>query len=262
MTGIVGHSPYLLPRQRDPDPAALRLLCFHHAGGAASSFAQWQTALGSSVAVIPVQLAGREHRAREPRVHDFDQLVDDLDDALDPLLGQPFALYGHSLGGMIAYALTRRRFVLGRRLPEQLLVGACPPPHAPRHQVPAAQVSDDELTRWMRDLGGMPDQMLQYPQWLHRMTALLRDDLRLAQSRPASESGPLSVPLPVPLRVLTGSADSLLTSQEAHEWERYTSADCRVFTLPGGHFFHRESPTFTLRLVGSLLSATAGVGRS
>ncbi|MFC7928186.1 thioesterase II family protein [Streptomyces cinereoruber] len=251
-------SPYLLPRQPDPTRAPLRLFCFHHAGGAASSFSGWQERLGGGVAVVPVQLPGREHRAKEPRLREFARLVDELDEALDPLLDAPHAFYGHSMGGIVAHELTRRRVERGLTPPRQLLVGACPPPHRPHPAdgVPPEHRSDEELTAWMAGLGGLPDLVRRYPDWLRLAVAVLRDDLSLVHSHASGPGGATAPdPLPVPVRALAGSSDPLVTPGLAAEWARHTTADFRVFTLAGGHFFHRTAPGVVLRLVASLLAA-------
>lgn len=251
-------SPYLLPRQPDPTRAPLRLFCFHHAGGAASSFSGWQERLGGGVAVVPVQLPGREHRAKEPRLREFARLVDELDEALDPLLDAPHAFYGHSMGGIVAHELTRRRVERGLTPPRQLLVGACPPPHRPHPAdgVPPERRSDEELTAWMAGLGGLPDLVRRYPDWLRLAVAVLRDDLSLVHSHASGPGGATAPdPLPVPVRALAGSSDPLVTPGLAAEWARHTTADFRVFTLAGGHFFHRTAPGVVLRLVASLLAA-------
>ncbi|WP_051845343.1 thioesterase II family protein [Streptomyces globisporus] len=251
-------SAYLLPRQPDPTRAPLRLFCFHHAGGAASSFSGWQERLGGAVAVVPVQLPGREHRVKEPRLREFARLVEELDEALDPLLDAPYAFYGHSMGGIVAHELTRRRVERGLTPPRQLLVGACPPPHRPHLNdgVPPQRRTDEELTAWMAGLGGLPELVRRYPEWLRLAVAVLRDDLSLVHSH---SSGPDAAaapdPLPVPIRALAGSSDPLVTPRLAAEWARHTTADFRVFTLAGGHFFHRSAPGIVLRLVASLLAA-------
>ncbi|MFI1660047.1 thioesterase II family protein [Streptomyces sp. NPDC020472] len=251
-------SAYLLPRQPDPTRAPLRLFCFHHAGGAASSFSGWQERLGGAVAVVPVQLPGREHRVKEPRLREFARLVDELDEALDPLLDAPHAFYGHSMGGIVAHELTRRRIERGLVPPRQLLVGACPPPHRPHLDdgVPPQRRTDEELTAWMAGLGGLPELVRRYPEWLRLAVAVLRDDLSLVHSH-ASGPGATAAPdpLPVPIRALAGSSDPLVTPRLAAEWGRHTTADFRVFTLAGGHFFHRTAPGIVLRLVASLLAA-------
>lgn len=292
--GPVTRSAYLLPRQPDPTAAPLRLFCFHHAGGAASSFSGWQERLGREVAVVPVQLPGREHRVREPRLRDFARLVDELDEALDPLLDAPYVLYGHSMGGIVAHELTRRRVERGLTPPRQLLVGACPPPHRPPADdgVPPERRTDEELTAWMSGLGGLPELVRRYPEWLKLAVDVLRDDLSLVHSRTAGQTagqnsgqtsgrtsgrtppqtwgqtsgrsadrstgpgaGHAHEPLPVPIRALAGSSDPLVPPGLAAEWARHTTADFRVFTLAGGHFFHRSAPGIVLRLIASLLAA-------
>jgi surfactin synthase thioesterase subunit len=244
--------PCLLPWQRWPDTASIRLFCFHHAGGAASSFTSWQEGLGPAVTVVPVQLPGRERRIRQPRIFDFGRLLDELDEQLAPLMQGHYAVYGHSLGGLIAHELTRRVVATGRRAPELLMVGACAPPHLPRSAVAPRSASDAQLTSWMRGLGGVPDRVARHPAWLRRSVDLLRDDLCLAHSHPRHPA----VPLPVPLRVLAARNDPLLTPAQAQEWARHTSYDFRVHTLPGGHFFHREHPEATLRVISQLLPFT------
>src|SRR5262249_9592351 len=120
-------TPYLTAR---PGPGtSLRLFCFHHAGGGASGFGDWQQAPGPAVAGPPVQLPGRERRIREPRCTELAALTPELADHLDPYLHQPHAFYGHSMGALVAWDLVTFRAAAGRRLPEALLVGACTPPH-------------------------------------------------------------------------------------------------------------------------------------
>ncbi|MEV0911716.1 thioesterase II family protein [Streptomyces hokutonensis] len=254
MTGPTAYAPhdtaYLMPGQPDPAAARIRLLCFHHAGGAGSSFATWQQALPPDVAVVPVQLPGREHRAREPRFRELDPLVADLNDRLGTLLDLPHSFYGHSMGGLIAHALAAYRHTLRLRPPEQLIVGAVAAPHAPRPQLPVHDVPDDELIHWMISVGGVPELVLRYPDWVAKAAALLRDDLVLAAShRPRTGER-----LPCPIHVLAGSSDPLLSVERAADWDRHTSAGCRVHVINGGHFFTRENSGTVTGLLGGLLS--------
>src|SRR5262249_32070036 len=81
--------------------AGTGLFCFHHAGGTASAFRTWRGELGPAVAVLPVQLPGRERRAAEPRFTQMAALVADLDRHLDGMLDPPYAFYGHSMGAIV-----------------------------------------------------------------------------------------------------------------------------------------------------------------
>ncbi|MFE0178055.1 thioesterase II family protein [Streptomyces sp. NPDC059002] len=262
MTAGAGYAPYgtayLLPRQPDPSSARIRLLCFHHAGGAASSFAGWRRAFPADVAVVPVQLPGREHLADRRAHHDARTLVAELDAELGPLLELPHAFYGHSMGGLIAHALADRRHRRGARTPELLAVGAMPAPHLERPVEAVRGASDAELVQWMIEVGGVPDLVLRYPEWLATAAALLRADLMLGSDSAGWTRD--SVPLPCPIHVLAGSRDPLLTPEGAAAWARYTAAGCRVHEMPGGHFFTREHSGAVTGLLSRLLADRPGKG--
>lgn len=232
------------------DSTGTRLLCFHHAGGAASAFTDWQRRLGPGVTVLPVQLPGRERRAAEPRFTSVQELAADLDESLDPLLDkEPFAFYGHSMGAIVAYHLTLRRAEHGRSLPTRLMVGAYPPPHILAPITRALDMTDEELAHWLIDLGGMSEQLMRYPEWVRAALALLRDDLRVCQSHRVP-----GAPLPCPIDVFAGESDPLLPYGAVGGWARHTSVECEVHAIPGGHFFPQESPAVFFPKLASLLS--------
>ncbi|WP_150256190.1 thioesterase II family protein [Nocardiopsis deserti] len=234
-----------------PVPVArLRLLCFHHAGGAASAFHGWQDVLGADVAVLPVQLPGREQRVREPRHRDAEALLADLDENLAPLLEGEHVFYGHSMGAHLAHALVRRRVAAGLPAPRALIVGGARAPHLPQPLVEARTASDDDLARLLVRLGGVSTELLRYPDWLRAATSLLRDDLAVCSGFP----DPAAEPLPVPIHVFTGAADPLVRADQAAAWDRHTREECRVHVMPGGHFFPAESRSAFLTRVSSILS--------
>ncbi|MBQ0891361.1 thioesterase [Streptomyces sp. RM72] len=254
-TATVEPSPWLTVR-----PGAevgLRLFCLHHAGGAASWFRDWQARLGPEVQVLPVQLPGRERRVQEPRVRDMDVLVRELDRELDPYLSQPevpYALYGHSMGALVAYRLARHRAAEGRSMPVVLLAGAHPAPQRPQRLREVPEVSEGELVEWLVGIGGLSRQLLHHSEWLRWALSLVRDDLALCASHDPGDVDRL----PLPLHVFTGHDDPLVTAGDAEAWAELTSVSCDVHRLPGGHFFPRDAGVddFFDRLSGVLSHGT------
>jgi surfactin synthase thioesterase subunit len=245
-------TPYLTVR---PDRAGvLRLFCFHHAGGSASVFADWQNRLGPDVAVLPVQLPGRERRVREPRLSHMAELVRELDRHLDPYLKEPYAFYGHSMGGLVAWNLTMRRASTLKRLPSALLVGACNPPHLPPVSAGTRDMSRDQLLRWLVGMGGISSMVLKYPDWVDAALSLLRDDLALCDSHPHAEHRlPQPDPLPLPVHAFAGSGDTVVGVDVMAGWCRYGSSG-EVHTVPGGHLFFLDSPDVFLKLLRPVLA--------
>jgi len=163
--------------------AALRLFCFHHAGGGSALFRGWRRALGPHVAVVPVLLPGRERRAGEPRFTDLAALVADLDAALGEQLAAPHAFFGHSMGALIAYRLACRRRAAGAALPRALVVSAYPAPHLPAPLPPGAGDAR-ALVQLLTGVGGLPPEVLERTHGQEDLLAVVRDDLRLCADRP------------------------------------------------------------------------------
>ncbi|MGW0604772.1 thioesterase II family protein [Streptomyces sp. NPDC002640] len=239
-----------------PDPtAAVRLFCFHHAGGTASVYKDWDRALRpAGVSVVPVQLPGRERRVREPRITSLEPLLDALDEHLGPHLDAPYALYGHSMGALVAYGLTRRRLLGNQRLPKAMLAGAYQAPHLPAPLAAARGMSDEDLTRLLVDIGGMSPMLLEYPEWREAALALIRDDLKICHGYRHTTT----TELPCPVHVLAGTTDPLLTPGQAEAWARHTSGTFAVHAVTGGHLFIRDAQDTVLALVRRVLTAPAG----
>ncbi|QMU78188.1 thioesterase [Streptacidiphilus sp. PB12-B1b] len=231
-----------------PRPAAsLRLFCFHHAGAGASCYARWGQRLGLDVSVVPVRLPGREVRLREPRHTSGERLLRDLEQHLGPLLDEPYAFYGHSLGALVAYSFALRHAGNGGRAPELVAVGACSAPHLGMPLLEDSEMSDAELLAVLHETGGIAEQMLQRPAWLQLTIDIMRDDLLLARSLRAAAGEQL----PCPLLAVAGRDDLLVSPDAVRAWNSYTRAGFRMRTLDGDHLFVRQ--TAVTELLGAAL---------
>jgi len=116
-------------RRKHNDAARLKLFCLPYAiGGGASVFHGWQERLPDDIEVCPIQLPGRESRVNEQPYDDLDTCVEALCEVLGDELDRPYAFYGHSGGGLIAYRLAFRLNQIHGRKPSHLFVGAYPSP--------------------------------------------------------------------------------------------------------------------------------------
>ncbi|MFI9080846.1 thioesterase II family protein [Streptomyces sioyaensis] len=219
--------------------AAPWLFCFHHAGAGVSSFARWQRDLGDAAEVVPVLLPGRGPRSREQRITDAEALMSELKALLLPLLDRPYLLYGHSLGGLVAYALTLSLEESGIHPPARVVVGAVPPPHLRNLLLRSASLSDQQLLELLVDLDAIPEEATgrDAALWRRRVVPVLRDDLRLGESLCQAGAG---TRLRTPLIALAGRGDHISPLVDMAEWTDYTDAGFRLQPLPGGHFFVRE----------------------
>lgn len=224
----------------DEQPVALH--CFAHAGAGVSSFYGWPADLGDQVRAVPHLLPGREGRRREERVTGREALLADLMGHFTGEQGPsaPYVLYGHSLGAMVAYTLTRALYEAGLPTPALLAVGACPPPDAASDLSDACRESDEELLRMLGDVGAVPANATAGGFWHRAVMPVLRDDLTLADALRVAARVPLAGgPLPVPLLAVAGADDPLAQPEVMAGWRRWSTGPVITRTVPGDHFFVR-----------------------
>ncbi|MCQ4205899.1 thioesterase II family protein [Streptomyces longispororuber] len=230
----------------------VRLFCFPYAGGGASAYRRWQHGLdahGAGARVLPVQLPGREGRMTEPRFTDLHALVAELDEQLDAELEHPHVFYGHSMGALVAYALTARRQLRGAPLPMALALSSYRAPHLPAPKIADPGASDEELVASLAGLGGIPRVILEHPEFLAALLPVARDDLQLCTASFAPDAEAVRVPL----HLFIGAKDRLVSVPEVVAWRRHAGRGCEVRVVQGGHFFIRAHEDAFLRELASVV---------
>lgn len=219
--------------QPRPNPRApVRLFCLPYAGGGASSYRLWPAYL-PDIDVVAIQLPGREERVCEPASRDASELCAQLAAVMAPYLDRPFALFGHSMGGLIAFELARLLRTVGAPTPVHLFVSAHSGPRTVSSLPPVAAMADDELAALLRQLGGTRDEVLADAEMMTLVLPLMRSDLTLCQSYRYV----LAEPLACPISVFGGIFDKLVRRPDLLAWEAETSGVFRSRMFPGGHFF-------------------------
>jgi pyochelin biosynthetic protein PchC len=208
------------------------LVCFPHAGGTAAGYRGWATGLPGRIEVAAVEYPGRAGRFTEPACTDMAALADAIAGALIPLADRPYALFGHSMGAVIAYEVALRLARRGAPGPACLMVSGHGPPRDARDAPGPA--GEEALLDEMARYGGTPPELLRHPQ----MRALLLDrmaaDYRLIEAyRPDPAAGPLACPV----SAMIGAGDETLTAGRAAGWAAVTSGPFDLTVFPGGHFY-------------------------
>ncbi|MEV5107892.1 thioesterase II family protein [Streptomyces massasporeus] len=222
-----------------PDAQPVSLHCFAHAGAGVSAFHGWPARLGPGVTAVPHLLPGRDRRRREPRATTREALLADLLDGFRAP-GEPYVLYGHSLGAMVAYTLARALHEAGLPTPALLAVGACPPPDAASELSDACRESPDRLLDLFDSLGAVPEGAQPGGLWYRAVLPVLRDDLTLADSlRRAARTPVAGAPFAVPLLAVAGDGDPLAPPGTMAGWARWTAGPVVRRTVAGDHFFVR-----------------------
>src|SRR5688572_20591849 len=134
-----------------PD-ATLRLFGFPHGGGGPQAFREWSRHLPEHIELYALSLPGRGSRLHEPLMTSIDDLIPRLLRALPELIDKPFVFFGHSMGAMVAFELTRQLQQEGFPLPLRLFVSAHKAPYIAHGDAPMHRLPDAELVRLLRRL--------------------------------------------------------------------------------------------------------------
>jgi len=214
--------------------ARLRLICFPYAGVGASAYRLWSRELPPDMEIAAIQPPGRESRFAEPAYRRIDQLAKDVIDPLLPYLDRPFAVFGHSMGAMVATefvaALARR----GAPMPVHLFVSARRALHLPDPDSPLGSLSDTEfIAEIQRRYGGIPAEVLGDRELLQLLLPGLRADIEAIESYVMSEG----LQVRCPLSVFGGAQDPRASRTQLEAWRELTERPPALRIFEGDHFY-------------------------
>jgi surfactin synthase thioesterase subunit len=234
-------------RPRPLEDPALRLVAFHHAGGSASAYFPLVHGLPADWDLVLPDLPGRGKRQGTPALDDMASLVAVAAEDVLAWSGPPIAIFGHSLGAVVAAEVAR---AVEARGVEPVWVGVSGRP-APGWHVETGldphRLTDEQLMRELTAIGGIPHRIDEVPEFRDRFIRLVRTDLSaLASYKPA----PDRVPLAAPLTAFGATDDVLAPPSSIAAWSGETTAVFRQRLFTGGHFhfLHNSFPNFARAL--------------
>ena len=247
-----------LIRQAPRQAPSARLFCFHPAGLSASVFRGWSDILPTDFEVVAVQLPGRGSRFNEPPITSIPTLSEHVVCALAGHLDAPFALFGHSMGAVLAAEVAR--LLLSRRLPQpsRLIVSARRPSHVPDPLPPLSKLPNGEfIAEINRRYGGIPAELLSDPEILKLFLPCLRADISALESFRTDGSPRLECPI----SAYGGADDPLTPRAHLNAWGELTNAAFDVRIFPGGHFYLDQQRGMLLAEVSATLRHMIGTAR-
>ncbi|MFB8139383.1 thioesterase II family protein [Streptomyces parvus] len=244
--GISKQSSKLVPwgaGKTTPTRNSTALVCIPWAGAGATPFRPWGPVIDDVADVYGVRLAGRESRQTEPLPASLDEVVDELVAELVALDVPRVALFGQCSGALLAYRTAQRLRLSddGPGLAHLLVASQLPP----RVLADDGDESEDDLTRYV------PEHLREEPELLEVLLPILAADMKLVSDYVHTPDAPLDVPL----TVLHGACDDLLTRSEIDGWRHETTGRSTFHEIAGaGHLFGGAS---WLELAGAIRTALA-----
>ena len=214
----------------------LRVFCFPYAGGNSSVFSDWLAALPPAIELWAATYPGRIPRFNEASIASMPLLIEALLHALP--LDKPFVLFGHSLGGTVAFELLRALQRSGLPLPQGLFVSATRPPHfeSALAAPPGTLLTLEQCAQQLKRLAGTPPAVLENRELLALLLPMLQADFALANHQVTLEPNTLQVPV----FACGGAEDEAVPPHMIAHWAAWAGGPFTLQTFNGGHFYMND----------------------
>jgi medium-chain acyl-[acyl-carrier-protein] hydrolase len=190
----------------------------------------------------------------EPAFDHVTPLVDEALKFLEPEFDRPYAFFGHSMGALIAFELTRELRRRSAPEPVCLFASGHRAPQLESSRPPIGILDDAAFVQEVaRRYAAIPTEVLQNSELLELILPGLRKDISVCETYRYQPEEPLTCPIHV-----LGGADDDVPQEHLDAWRQQTCANFALTILPGDHFFLKTAHSDLMRVIGEKLGPTEG----
>jgi medium-chain acyl-[acyl-carrier-protein] hydrolase len=231
--------------------ATLRLFCLPYAGASSLIFRTWVHSLPKSIEICCVELPGRGTQMNSPPFTQMEPLVSAIIPILLPYLDKPFAIFGHSMGGLLSFELARYLRKEHGKKPVHLFVSASRAPQIMSKKAPIHALPEAEFKQELCRLNGTPASVLENSELMQLLIPILRADFAVLETYVYAQEQPLECPI----TAFGGFQDEEVSPEELQGWRSQTKNSFQLQMLPGDHFFIQSSQSILLENLAKYLTA-------
>lgn len=226
----------------------IRLFCFHHSGGGASTYYRWLDHLSTEIELIAIQLPGRENRFSEPLATNIEDIIVNLSEGFSLYKDKPYIIFGHSLGALIGFEFVKAIIHLYSMLPSQIIVSAARAPHLTYRRKSLSQLDNESLTQELKGYNGIDMNILNNNDLLSIFLPIIRKDFSLLEGYQYVRSEPFSCNM----LALAGSHDKTVQTEEIRAWSEHTTGKFEYLSFAGEHFFLKDYRKGVLEVINKI----------
>lgn len=228
----------------------MKLFCIPFAGGSATVYQQWKPYLARNIDLIPVELAGRGTRFNESFYKSYALAIEDIMEFFHntPVITE-YALFGHSMGGILAYEVALGLAKTGYKSPDHAIISGCLPPNCFTKQ---QSTKDKKFKSWkdyLTELGGMTDEFFDDNDLKETFLPIIQADFSMLEDYKLG-----SRKLDCSLSIFYGTEDRIGDCSLYKGWGKFVKGKVTYYSFTGGHFFVKDSMPEVVNTINKILN--------
>jgi surfactin synthase thioesterase subunit len=224
----------------------INIICLPFAGGSKYSYRKLEENLPPYLSFTTVEYPGHGARSSEELCTQISELaLDAIAQKLDKIKNGNYAIYGHSMGGIVGYEMIRNILRLGLRPPLHFFVTGTTGPSSPtRSERKWHELSKSDFMEKLKELDGCPEEIFIDQDLFDYFEPILRADFLAIANYTYSQS----IPFDVPISVITGSYE-IMEDEHIRLWQMESIHKVNFSKLPGKHFFINHEPISVVKQI-------------
>ncbi|MBS4536687.1 thioesterase [Clostridium sp. D2Q-14] len=227
----------------------IKIFALPFAGGSSFSYKDWKFSFGN-IKLIPLDYSGHGKYFKGKLADDFEELVKDVVEKIltFDIQTEEFCIYGHSLGGIVAYhtaLILEEDYFLK---PLCTMVGACYSPKDFANLGDYTQI-DDKLKNNLVLQGRVSKTLVYTKEFEHFFYPAIKNDFKLV-SKYYFQSMKL---LQSDIDIFCGLFDSDIDIEAMKKWCQYSNSKSRIHIIDGDHFFLESHSNDVCKIINSII---------
>lgn len=228
----------------------MKLFCLPYAGGSEIIYYEWKKYIHPVIQLHPIELKGRGKRYDEAFYNNLNEAIEDIYENIKNNINDEYAIFGHSMGAILAYELYYKIYNIGLKLPQHMFFSGSKPPNVVTKFRDRHNLSDIDLIEKLSDLGGTPQELIENHEFMKEYLPIYRNDLKILEMYKYEEK---KTKINSNVSVMNGMQDNI-NNKDLLEWEKLVSSTkLRTYNFDGNHFFINTNTTKVVKFINDIL---------
>lgn len=227
------------------------LFCLPYAGGSESIYYEWKKYLSSSIRLNPIELKGRGRRYNEPFYETLDEAVEDIFKNIKyKIMDDDYAIYGHSMGSLLAYELYYKIKKYNVKEPKHIFFSGYQAPSVIGKKEDIHNLPDYDFIKKMIDIGGTPKEIVNNMEIFEIFIPILRSDFKIIENYNYEKK---EKKIECDVSILCGKQD-FLQLKEILAWKDHVAKEIKIYNFEGNHFFINDNIQVITNVINDILT--------